>query len=104
MRQISCSQCGAPVNLETDSACTHCGAPVALIDPDGIAKALHEIAAGASPAASPDPEVMRTALSDAQVNAIFDLERMRQREGNDDLVLIGAAAIGALIAGLLRAI
>ena len=47
---------------------------------------------------------MRTTLSDAQINAIFDVERMRQSDGDDDLVAIGAAAIGGLIAGLLRSI
>jgi len=47
---------------------------------------------------------MRTTLSDAQINAIFDLNRKRQREGGDDLVAIGTAAIGALVAGLLRSI
>ena len=104
VRQISCSQCGAPINLATDSACTHCGAPVALIDPEGVAKALHDLAHPDSPSASTAPDAIRTALSDAQVNAIFDLERLRRREGDDDLVAIGAAAIGALVAGLLRSI
>jgi hypothetical protein len=41
-------------------------------------------------------------LSDAQIDAIFDLARMRESKGNDDLVAIGATAIGALIAGLHR--
>src|SRR5512141_623816 len=90
-----------PVNLETDSACTHCGAPVALIDPEGVAKALQEISTGAYTGGSADPEATRTALSDAQISAIFDLERMRQRDSDDDLVAIGAAAIGALLAGWL---
>jgi hypothetical protein len=107
VRQIACSQCGAPIDLEKDSACSHCGAPVALIDPDGIAKALCELSAGISTPASADPNAMRAAMSDAQINAIFDLERMRTRgregEGDDDLVAIGAAAISGLIAGLLRA-
>jgi len=102
VRQITCSQCGAPVDLATDSACTHCGAAVALIDPDGVEKALRDLRAGSAAAAAASPEAMRATLSDAQLNAIFDLERMRQSEGNDDLVAIGAAAIGALIAGLLR--
>ena len=104
VRQISCSQCGAPVDLVTDSACTHCGAPVALIDPDGVAKALRDLSAGASSHASSDPEAMRATLSDAQINAIFDLNRVRQSDGDDDLVAIGAAAIGGLIAGLLRSL
>jgi hypothetical protein len=47
---------------------------------------------------------MRAKLSDAQIDAIFDLKRMRQGEADDDLVAIGAAAIGALVAGLLRSI
>ena len=104
VRQISCSQCGAPIDLATDSACKHCGAAVALIDPDGVTKALRELAAGASSAAPLDPETMRTTLSDAQINAIFDVNRMRPDDGNDDLVAIGAAAIGVLLAGLIRSI
>jgi hypothetical protein len=101
VRQIACSQCGAPIDLAKDSACSHCGAAVALIDSEGVAKALRDLSAGVSAPASADPNAMRTALSDAQVDAIFDLARMRQREGDDDLVAIGAAAIGALVGSLL---
>jgi hypothetical protein len=104
VRQIACSQCGAPVDLANDSACKHCGAAVAMIDPEGVTKALRELAAGASAQAPADAEALHTTLSDAQINAIFDVERMRrsQSEGGDDLVAIGAAAIGLLVAGLLR--
>lgn len=98
VRQIACSQCGAPVNLSTDSACTHCGSPIALIDPDGVTKALQELAAGSAAVSSVSPEAMRKALSDAQIDAIFELHRMRRQEADSDLVAIGAAAIGALIA------
>ena len=101
VRQIACSQCGAPVDLATDSACTHCGAPIALIDPEGVTKALQQLSADASVPASADPNAMRAALSDAQINAIFDPQRMAERDHDDDLVSIGAAAIGALIGALL---
>ena len=104
VRQIACSQCGAPVDLANDSACMHCGAAVALIDPEGVAKALRELAASASAQAPADADALRTTLSDAQINAIFDVERMRQSEGEHDLVAIGAAAIGLLVAGLLRSL
>jgi hypothetical protein len=66
VRQISCSQCGAPFDLATDTACKHCGAAVALIDPEGVAKAVRELAAAAARAPS-ESEAMRTTLSDAQV-------------------------------------
>lgn len=101
VRQVACSQCGAPVDLVAHSACTHCGAPIAMIDPDGVAKALHDLAAGASSPAPADPKAMQQRLGDAQIDAIFELARTHRDESNDDLVAIGAAAIGALVAGLL---
>ena len=101
VRQVACSQCGAPIDLAVDSACTHCGAPVALIDPDGVAKALSELAAATAAPQAAEPGAIRARLSDAQIDAIFDLERMRDSKGNDDLASIGAAAIGALVAGLI---
>ena len=98
VKQISCSQCGAPVNLATDSACTHCGAAIALIDPDGIVKALRELD-GARVSTAREQENTKTMLSDTQLNALFDLERMRDRDddGRQDLLAIGAAAIGAVL-------
>ncbi len=104
VHQISCSQCGAPVDLSTANACGHCGAAIALIDPEGVAKALRDITRAAGIAVATSPDAMRARLSDAQIDAIFDLNRMRQSEGDDDLVAIGATAIGGLIAGLLRSI
>ncbi len=99
VRQVACSQCGAPIDLVAANACKHCGAPVALIDPDGVAKALSELVAGTAVPA--DAEAMSARLSDAQIDAIFDLARMSESKGNDDLVSIGATAIGGLVAGLI---
>ena len=101
VRQVACSQCGAPIDLASESACIHCGAPVALIDPDGVAKALRELKADAAVPTATDPEAMKSRLSDAQIDAIFEIARTRDSKGNDDLVSIGATAIGALIASLI---
>jgi hypothetical protein len=101
VKQISCSQCGAPINLATDTACTHCGAAVAMIDPDAIAKALREFHDGRGMPAQSAPAPTRVAMSDAQLDALFDLERMREHEGTSDLLAIGAAAVGALLSGIL---
>jgi endogenous inhibitor of DNA gyrase (YacG/DUF329 family) len=105
VRQVACSQCGAPIDLASESACTHCGAPVALIDPDGVAKALREFHAEAATPAAADPDAMKNRLSDAQIDAIFEVARMRDGRAHDDqdLVSIGASAIGALIAILMAA-
>ena len=98
VRQISCSQCGAPVDLARDPACTHCGAPIALIDPEGVAKALQDLATARSPAAPDEREANRAALTDTQIKAIFDLERMREGEPEQDLLAIGLAAVGVWLA------
>jgi hypothetical protein len=100
VRQITCSQCGAPIDLSSDSACRHCGAAVSIIDSDGVAKALQDLASGRTVSGAPQDST-RAAISDAQIDALFDVERMRKQEGSDDLVAIGASAIGALIGGWL---
>ena len=105
VRQISCSQCGAPVDLAAASACGHCGAPIALIDPDSVAKAVQELSmAEALPASEPEGDMSGTALNDAQIEALFELERRRmhgEREEQIDMLAVGAQAIGALIGAFL---
>jgi hypothetical protein len=103
VRQVNCSQCGAPVDLATRSACAHCGAAIMLVDPDSIAKALKELESAAGNGASPpvgaaSAEAARTAMTNAQIDALFDLERTRERdEHHGDLLAIGAHAIGAAL-------
>jgi hypothetical protein len=103
VRQVACSQCGAPIDLASESACTHCGSPVALIDPDGVAKALREFHAEAAAPAAMDPATMKSRLSDAQIDAIFEVARMRDSRihADQDLASVGASAIGALITSLI---
>jgi hypothetical protein len=106
VRQISCSQCGAPIDLATASACGHCGAPIALIDPDSVAKAIQQLsmAAGAGTATGGSTDMSRTAISDAQIDALFDIERRRlhsERDERVDVLAVGTQAIGALIGAFL---
>jgi hypothetical protein len=101
VRQVACSQCGAPIDLVDRDRVHALRRPVALIDPEGVANALRELAAGTLTPAAVDPQSVRRQLSVAQIDAIFDLARMRESKGNDDLASIGATAIGALIAGLI---
>jgi transcription elongation factor Elf1 len=41
VREIKCSQCGAPIDLENSTQCQYCHAPVSFLDPDAVEKALH---------------------------------------------------------------
>jgi hypothetical protein len=98
VRQITCSQCGAPIDLATDSACPFCHAPLSLIDPDGVAKALRELSSPPVDAMSPSPSATAAAaLHEAQMQAIFNSDRIGSSDGRHDLLAIGAGAIGGLL-------
>jgi hypothetical protein len=103
VRQISCSQCGGPIDLSKDTACTHCGAPIALIDPDGVAKAVHDLTTGPASTSSATQEQTSVALSNVQLDAFLDQGRSDENEGNHDLLAIGVAAIGAALGAMLLA-
>jgi hypothetical protein len=45
VRQINCSNCGGPLNLEKDVACSYCRAPISWLDPGQVAAALAELEA-----------------------------------------------------------
>lgn len=40
VKQVRCSGCGAPVDVEKDAACNFCRAPLAILDPDAVNGAL----------------------------------------------------------------
>lgn len=48
VKQVRCSGCGAPINLETDSACSFCRAPIAILDANAVQAALQGLAAAES--------------------------------------------------------
>jgi len=75
-----------------------CGTPVALIDSQSVARTLRELEA--SPAA-PAPSVTPTALDDAQIDALFDLSRMREQDRQHDVLAVGVAALASVIGGWL---
>lgn len=101
VKQISCSQCGAPIDLAADSGCSHCGAPIALVDPEGVAKAIRELNSPRSDAQVTGADATRQALSDAQIEALFDRERMRERADHNDLLVVGMRAVSALVGAFL---
>ncbi len=101
VRQVTCSQCGAPVDLARDSACPHCATPVALVDPDGVARALSDLRAGQRRHVPADSDAVRAVLAAAQAEADLDRERMRDALAGGDLLTAGVAAIGAWLASRL---
>jgi Zn-finger nucleic acid-binding protein len=44
VKQVRCSSCGAPIELERSTACNYCQAPISMLDPDAVKHALNELA------------------------------------------------------------
>ena len=103
VREIACSQCGAPIDLQKDSMCPFCHAPIALVDPEGVAAAIRDLRAG-RPAGAPAPTAAppsADALHDLQLGAILDAGRSAGRTGAHDLIAIGVGAMLGVLTDLL---
>ncbi len=97
VRQVTCSQCGGPIDLIKDTVCPHCSTAIALVDPDGIAKAVQELEAR-------DAQQSRTA-SEAQMRAamIMVQNESRAKKYTDedvpsDLLSAAVSAISTFLA------
>lgn len=101
VREISCSQCGAAINLTTDTACPYCRAPIALIDPDSVAKAVRDLSAAGKESPSQQASTMAgSTVHEAQMQAILSQDRIAKSDGRYDLLEIGLGAIAQLLHGL----
>ena len=49
VRTVNCSNCGAPIDLQTSSACTHCGSAISMLDMDQAQKTLAQLQKAAEP-------------------------------------------------------
>ena len=63
VKQVRCSSCGAPINIENDASCTHCGAPVAVLDEAAVEKALSALQASEARRPTWDPARMNQGLT-----------------------------------------
>ena len=43
VKTVQCSNCGAPLDLEHDSACKYCGSPISILDPDAVTETVREL-------------------------------------------------------------
>ena len=89
VKMVQCSNCGAPVDLEHDTACRYCGAPVSILDPEAAAKTVDALS------------VAQTRLASIDVDALAHaLLMQRPADGSrslpfGDLVAMGIAAVAA---------
>ena len=49
IQTVNCSNCGASINLATDSICAHCGSPISILDMKQPQLMLHQLQQAAEP-------------------------------------------------------
>jgi 5-methylcytosine-specific restriction endonuclease McrA len=75
LKTVCCSSCGAPIDLERDTACSYCKAPLAVLDADAVEKALREW----SEAEKRRPVPTRASIA----QAVLDLRAAESRANRD---------------------
>lgn len=101
VRQVNCSNCGGPVDLERGEDCAFCGSPLAMLDPEQIAKTVAELSGADAQRTPMNPgltldlmiETLKTerAFADAGSRATGLLGGT-----STDLVQLGMRALGGL--------
>jgi Zn-finger nucleic acid-binding protein len=111
VKQVDCSNCGAPIVLSEAVACTHCQAPISILSEESINQTLQQLQQKELKRTTVDPALAARLVMD-QMDA---LRKMRQLEGpryawsaelgtradSFDLVEVGARVVVGLIKGLL---
>ncbi len=92
IRELHCSSCGGPIDLERDASCPYCGAAISVLDADAVDKALRMWTEAQAKRASP-PAVPSGAGGD------LALEPSTSPPAGDlvELVQLGVGAIGRLL-------
>ena len=86
VKQIRCSSCGGPINLESDRACTHCGAAISVLDEVAVEKALAELQAKEIQRQTLDPTRLGDVIMVIEANARHNhaLQSLQQKPNNQN--------------------
>lgn len=99
VQEVHCSNCGASVNLQTNSACPYCHSPISILDLQQQQRMLTQLKEAADASAKPvDPALpLKLAMAKADATNYFFIEHDSQwwaePSAAGDLVLAGLKAV-----------
>jgi len=100
IREISCSSCGAPIELERDAACPYCRAPIAILDPDAIEGTVRALESAEARRTSVDVGALVEAMLDAQREArgslSWSVETDHGSSATVDLIRLGLDVVAGM--------
>jgi len=103
VKQLQCSNCGAPVDLEESTSCPYCASPISMIDTDAVrdamqmwsAQATRERAAEAEASARARPLYETGSLQPQPTSALLsNLDPITGIAAGSDLVQVCIEALG----------
>jgi Zn-finger nucleic acid-binding protein len=100
IRQVSCSNCGAPVDLDRDVACPYCRAPISMLDPEQVRITLAELQKADERRQTPDPALPLTLLMERLESERLFAEAERIAGGRAGWGRTGPAGSNLVGAGL----
>lgn len=106
IKQLQCSNCGAPIDLEHSTSCTYCGSPVSILDANAVKQAMQmwteedartRIAAAEALARVHRVLDARPSRTRGAESLSSDIDAFTGIETGSDLVQLCIAALGDLI-------
>jgi hypothetical protein len=98
VQEVHCSNCGASVNLQTDSTCPYCHSPISILDLQEQQRMLAQLKEAADASAKPvDPALpLKLAMAKAEASNYFFVEHDSQwwaDSATRDLVVAGLKTV-----------
>ena len=101
IRVVQCSSCGAPVDLEKDTACPYCRAPIAILDPDAVNATVRNLESSETRRTTVDVDALVDSMMVAHRHSPGDPWEPLDVDASDglgvDLVRLGLVVVGALL-------
>ena len=99
VRNVQCSNCGAPIDLQKDTACPYCRSPLAILDPDAVAKALGALNSAEVQRKTIDVDRLADALTmrSQDIGTPFSGTVIGSHALSGDLVAAGISIVAALL-------
>ena len=101
IRVVQCSSCGAPVDLEKDTACPYCRAPIAILDPDAVNATVRNLESAETRRTTVDVDALVDSIMVAHRHSPGDPWVPLDDDPADglgvDLVRLGLVVVGALL-------
>jgi len=94
VQTLSCSNCGAPIDLAKESSCTHCGTPLSMLDMKQAETVVNELKRASEPRPIDPALPLELARARREVEAAFDSDPNWWKDaGSSGLVEAGFSAL-----------